>query len=119
VQTQQLSVHVRRRHQPDFGRTPAGGQVSAATALWSSATHVSVVSRDLGVPHSPSALRFVKQAVQQGFHLDRPTAACCRFLAGDAARRWALAQGLPAAATPEQAQQVRGRRVGDAQHTLL
>lgn len=37
---------------------------------------------------------------------DAVTAACCRFLAGDAARKWALSQGLPAAPTPEQAQQV-------------
>lgn len=37
---------------------------------------------------------------------DAVTAACCRFLAGDAARKWALGQGLPAAPTPEQAQQV-------------
>lgn len=37
---------------------------------------------------------------------DAVAAACCRFLAGDAARKWALGQGLPAASTPEQAQQV-------------
>jgi hypothetical protein len=32
---------------------------------------------------------------------------CCRFVAGDAGRRWALAQGLPAAPISEQAPQVR------------
>lgn len=45
----QSCLSVRRRHQPDPGRAPAGGQVSAAAALRFGATNVRVVASREGV----------------------------------------------------------------------